>query len=149
MKARSKFLVGGAVILAAAGYLMTNAIAATGQYYLTPTELATRVAADPTFYGTGVKVGAKVVPGSIVRDPADRLVTFAVTDGRRTYPVRFHGITPDTFTDGVTVVLEGRLARDGTFQATTVLAKCASRYQNAPTRPGTTPAEASPALLRA
>jgi len=40
--------------------------------------------------------------------------------------------TPDTFTDGVDVVVEGRLGRDGTFRATTLLAKCASRYENAP-----------------
>ena len=44
----------------------------------------------------------------------------------------YRGLPPDTFTDGVDVVLEGRLAHDGTFRATTVLAKCASRYENVP-----------------
>ncbi len=37
-----------------------------------------------------------------------------------------------TFTDGVDVVVEGRMGQDGTFRATTLLAKCASRYENAP-----------------
>jgi len=50
-------------------------------------------------------------------------------------------------TDGVDVVLEGRLAHDGTFRATTVLAKCASRYENAPEKyrsvPGYTSAPAA------
>ena len=32
----------------------------------------------------------------------------------------------------VVVVVEGRLGRDNTFRATTLLAKCASRYENAP-----------------
>jgi cytochrome c-type biogenesis protein CcmE len=36
----------------------------------------------------------------------------------------------------VDVVVEGRLGRDGTFRATTLLAKCASRYENAPEGPG-------------
>jgi cytochrome c-type biogenesis protein CcmE len=64
---------------------------------------------------------------------------FTETDGARTYPVTYHGIAPDTFTDGVDVVLEGRLDRDGTFRATTVLAKCASRYEDAPQKYQQTP----------
>lgn len=44
----------------------------------------------------------------------------------------YQGLAPDTFTDSVEVVLEGRLHPDVTFRATTVLAKCASRYENAP-----------------
>jgi cytochrome c-type biogenesis protein CcmE len=59
-----------------------------------------------------------------------------MTDGSRTYPVVYRGIIPDTFTDSVDVVVEGRLGRDGTFRATTLLAKCASRYENAPSKPG-------------
>lgn len=34
-------------------------------------------------------------------------------------------------TDNVDVVVEGRLDRDGTFRATTLLATCASRYDSA------------------
>ena len=39
---------------------------------------------------------------------------------------------PDTFTDDVDVVVEGRLMPDGTFRATTLLAKCGSRYEGVP-----------------
>ena len=63
MKPRTKFLIGGAVILGVAAYLMATSISQTGVYYLTPTELSTKIAADPSFYETGVKVGARVVPG--------------------------------------------------------------------------------------
>jgi len=69
MKARTKFLIGGALVLGTSGFLMASSIRTTGVYYLTPTELATKVSVDPSFYETGVKVGARVVPGSIVRDP--------------------------------------------------------------------------------
>ncbi len=41
MKARTKFLIGGAAVLGTAGYLMATSIRETGVYYLTPTELAT------------------------------------------------------------------------------------------------------------
>jgi cytochrome c-type biogenesis protein CcmE len=130
--ARTKFLIGGALVLGMAGYLMATSIKDTGVYYLTPTELASRLSADPTFRSTGVKVGARVVPGSIKRVPGGREYAFTMTDGAQVYPVVYRGIAPDTFTDGVDVVVEGRMGEDGTFQATTLLAKCASRYENAP-----------------
>jgi cytochrome c-type biogenesis protein CcmE len=144
MHPRTKWLIGGAIILGSAGLLMANAITKTGEYYLTPQELATRVAGDPSFVETGVKVGARVVPGSIVRAPGGREVSFRVSDGAQTYPVVYRGITPDTFTDGVDVVVEGRLGHDGTFRATTLLAKCASRYENAPEKYRSTPGYRTP-----
>ena len=145
MKPRSKFLAGGLVILGGAGVLMASSIKETGQYYLTPVELSTKVAADPTFRDNGVKVGARVVPGSIVRDPGGRALTFRMTDGARTYPVAYRGIAPDTFTDGVDVIVEGRLGADNTFRATTLLAKCASRYENAPDKYKSAPGYRAPA----
>ena len=140
MKPRSKFLLGGLVILGTASYLMASSIKDTAVYYLTPGELSAKTVADPTFYDTGVKVGARVVPGSIKRAQGGRETSFSMTDGAKTYNVVYRGITPDTFTDGVDVVVEGRLGRDGTFRATTLLAKCASRYENAPEKYKETPA---------
>lgn len=145
MKPRSKFLLGGLVILGTASYLMASSIRETAVYYLTPGELSAKTVADPTFYETGVKVGARVVPGSIKRAEGGRETSFAMTDGAKTYNVVYRGITPDTFTDGVDVVVEGRLGRDGTFRATTLLAKCASRYENAPEKYKQTPAYRSAA----
>ena len=139
MKPRTKFLLGGALVLGTAGYLMASSIKDTAVYYLTPGELSAKTVADPTFYDTGVKVGARVVPGSIKREPGGRQVSFAMSDGSKTYNVVYRGITPDTFTDGVDVVVEGRLDRAGTFHATTLLAKCASRYENAPDKYKATP----------
>ena len=118
---------------------MASSIKDTAVYYLTPGELSAKTVADPTFYETGVKVGARVVPGSIKREAGGRQVSFAMSDGAKTYNVIYRGITPDTFTDGVDVVVEGKLDRAGTFHATTLLAKCASRYENAPEKYKTTP----------
>ena len=134
MKPRTKFAIGGLLVLASASYLMASSIGETGMYYLTPNELAAKVAKDPSFRETGVKVGGRVVDGTIQREPGGRMLRFVVTDstGAQSYPVVYRGIAPDTFTDGVDVVLEGRLDAEGTFQATTLLAKCASRYENAP-----------------
>lgn len=132
MKPRTKFLIGGALVVSAAGYLMASSIRETGEYYLTPTELTAKLKADPSFTSAGVKVGARVVPGSIDRKPGGTDYAFRVTDGSSTFPVVYHGIAPDTFTDSVDVVVSGRMGADGTFRATELLAKCASRYENAP-----------------
>jgi len=139
MKPRTKFLIGGGLVLGLAGYLMASSIKETGVYYLTPAELATKIQADPTFTNAGVKVGARVVPGSIRRDPGGKEYSFQVTDGSRTMPVVYRGIAPDTFTDSVDVVVAGRMGTDGTFHATELLAKCASRYENAPDKYKETP----------
>lgn len=139
MKARNKFLLGGVLVLGTASYLMASSIDETATYYLTPGELASKVSANPRFVKNGVKVGARVVSGTIVRDPSGQSLTFKMTDGAKTYDVHYRGVAPDTFTDGVDVVVEGRLDANGTFQATTLLAKCASRYENAPEKYKDTP----------
>ena len=134
MRAGTKFIIGGVLVLGTVGYLMATGIKETGVYYLTPSELATRVQSDRSFYDVGVKMGARVVKGSITRDVATQTITFRATDGQNTWPVVYRGLAPDTFTDEVDVVVEGRLQSDGVFHATTLLAKCGSRYEAAPAR---------------
>lgn len=132
MQPRIKFLIGGAVVLGAAGVLMAGSIRDTAVYFLTPAELQAKVVADPGIRETGVKVGARVVHGSVERDSSGKRVVFQMTDGKATYKVDYRGLIPDTFSDSVDVVVEGRLGADGVFHATTLLAKCASRYEAAP-----------------
>ena len=132
MRARTKFVLGAVLITVSVGYLMASGIKDTGVYFVTPSELAEKVKADPSIHDVGVRMGARVVSGSITRDVASQTITFEVTDNQHTYPVVYHGIAPDTFDDDVDVVVEGRLLSDGTFRATTLLAKCGSRYEAQP-----------------
>jgi cytochrome c-type biogenesis protein CcmE len=135
MQAGRKFIVGAALIVGSVGFLIAEGVKQTGVYFLTPTELAAKTAADPTFVeNVGFKLGAKVVPGSVHRDPAARRIEFQVSDGVKTYPVTYQGLVPDTFTDAddIEVVVEGRLGGDGIIRATDVLAKCGSRYEAVP-----------------
>jgi cytochrome c-type biogenesis protein CcmE len=131
VKAGTKFLIGAAVIVAGVAGLIVTGVKETGVYFLTPTELLTRTQSDPTFHDVGLKVGAKVVPGSVRRDPASRTIDFKVSDGTSEFPVTYSGLVPDTFTDAsnIEVIVEGKYGRDGVFHATEVLAKCGSRYE--------------------
>jgi cytochrome c-type biogenesis protein CcmE len=135
MQAGRKFIVGAALIVGSVGFLIAEGVKQTGVYFLTPAELAAKAAADSTFVeNVGFKLGAKVVPGSVRRDPDARRIDFEVSDGIKTYPVTYQGLVPDTFTDAsdIEVVVEGRLNRQGVIRATDVLAKCGSRYEAAP-----------------
>jgi cytochrome c-type biogenesis protein CcmE len=129
MSPGSKFLVGALVIVAGVGGLIATGVKETGVYFLTPSQLVDRTRSDPSFHDVGLKVGAKVVPGSVHRDA--RTIDFRITDGTSEFPVTYTGLVPDTFTDAsnIEVIVEGKYGRDGVFHATEVLAKCGSRYE--------------------
>jgi cytochrome c-type biogenesis protein CcmE len=138
-KKNGRFMVGLVGVAAVVTYLIWTGVSETMVYYLTPVELMAKVQTDPTFYDVGVKVSGQVVKGSWVqgRDGEnDRLLhTFVVhdlADASVTFPVEFRDALPDTFTDEVEVVMDGRLRHDGVFEATTMLTKCGSRYEAAP-----------------
>ena len=135
MKKHGRFMVGLVGVAAVISYLIWTGVSSTMVYYLTPGELLERVEADPTFHDVGVKVSGKVVPGTYQRVEGELLHTFLVrdlADEELTFTVEYRDALPDTFTDDVEVVLEGRLTPDGVFEANTLLTKCGSRYEAAP-----------------
>lgn len=131
MNAGTKFIIGATAIVAAIAFLIYSGVSQTGVYFLSPTELLARTKTDPSFHDVGLKVGAKVVRGSIKRDPENQRIDFQVADSAGQFPVTYQGIVPDTFTDAneIEVIMSGKLGRDGVFHATEVLAKCGSKYE--------------------
>jgi cytochrome c-type biogenesis protein CcmE len=133
VKPGTKFAIGAILIVGTVSLMIAEGIKQTGTYFLTPTQLVERTSADPSLHDVGLKVSAKVVPGSIVRDLKDDRVEFKISDGRETVPVTYTGLShlPDTFTDAndIDVVVEGKFLRSNVFQATDVIAKCGSRYE--------------------
>ena len=91
MKPSTKFALGAVVILGAVSLLMVEGIKQTGTYFLTPSQLVERTTQDPDFHDVGLKVSAKVVKGSIVRDDAAQRVDFRITDGTQEFPVQYVG----------------------------------------------------------
>jgi cytochrome c-type biogenesis protein CcmE len=78
--------------------------------------------------GRAVRLGGMVEAGSVARQPDGVTIRFAVTDGRATTPVTFAGIVPDLFRERSGVVAEGRFRRDGSFDASNLLAKHDEKY---------------------
>jgi cytochrome c-type biogenesis protein CcmE len=79
-----------------------------------------------------VRIGGMVKDGSIERLPDGLTIAFIVADeSPAVIPVRFTGITPDLFKENSGVVADGRFEPDGTFRATSILAKHDENYMPA------------------
>lgn len=121
----AKYWIGALLVVGALAYLALSGARENMVSYLTIPEVKAASAAEVT---TGVRVTGRVKPGSI--DPAAaREVLFTVAGEGDTLRARYRGVVPDTFKDGAEVVLEGRLNGRGEFEATTLLAKCPSKYE--------------------
>ena len=131
---RLYFVLGGLAVLGIAAGLVLTAFEGNIVFFVSPSDLADRPAADDRRF----RLGGLVEEGS-VRRGADLVVEFTVTDLAATVPVRFRGLLPDLFREGQGVVAEGTLDADGTFVATEVLAKHDETYM---------PAEVAEAIKR-
>ena len=122
---RKRFVIAALIVVAAVGALIYIGVRGSSMYYMTLAELR---AQTDTAYGDKIRLGATVVDGSI-QSGADGVTRFVVTDGANTLPVSYRGSLPDTFKDGAGVVLQGKLTSSGTFEASSLLAKCPSKYE--------------------
>jgi cytochrome c-type biogenesis protein CcmE len=127
MSAKVKFIVGGAVILAALAWLGFVGFQESKAYYITVDEYS---ASRGTFEGKKLKLAGDVVAGSIDRSKPQ--MEFVLSSKDNNIRVRYVGkqVIPDTFKDGSKALVEGKPAADGTFQASYIEAKCASKYES-------------------
>lgn len=113
------------VVSACVGYLIYSASGGASEYYLTVSELRTHATSSD------VRV-AGVVQDDVQRSDGGLHVTFTEKDTTASVPVAYSGTLPDIFHPGITVVAEGKLGSDGVFHATTLLAKCPSKFSTTP-----------------
>ncbi|HEX6489564.1 MAG TPA: cytochrome c maturation protein CcmE [Candidatus Dormibacteraeota bacterium] len=116
----TRWILLGALVAACAGYLVYSATGTGVAYYRTVAE----VKAAPG--GSDVRVLGTVRDVTYGPTPLD--VRFDAVDAGYTMAVTYHGQLPDIFRNGVQVVVEGSMGRDGTFHAATLLTKCPSRF---------------------
>lgn len=148
---RSKFLIGGLLILAAIIYLIVSSTQASAQYYMTIDELVAKKAevADRDLRISGAVEGSTIqydaqsltLNFTIVNVPADMqaiedagglaaVLHQAVTDPTATrLPVVYEGPMPDLMRDEAQAIVTGRLDADGVFHADELLLKCPTRYE--------------------
>lgn len=133
-KSSLKFVIAGAIIIAAVAWLAISGAHDSKSYYVTITELQ---AMGSGAYSKNLRVAGNVAPGSISRSGPN--ATFTLLEQGKTLRVNYVGAEPppDTFKDDAQALAIGTYGRDGTFHATQLQAKCASKY--APAQPGAAP----------
>ena len=116
-----------AVVIGVIGYLLISGFnETTVAYYRTVTELK---ALNNGGEGQNFRVSGSVVAGSVVRSEDGLSTKFTIDELGETLEVSYHGILPDTFKEGVGVLLEGRYVNNR-FEAAQIFTKCASKYES-------------------
>src|SRR5436853_2671849 len=113
----SKFLKFGGVtlvIVVALAYLAYTGVQESKSYYVTIKELH---GMGDDAYSRRLRVAGNVLPGSIKRSGTQ--VQFVLVENDQTLSVVYIGTEapPDTFKDESQALAEGKLGRDGVFQA--------------------------------
>lgn len=127
MKGRKvKYLIAGGIVLAALAGLVYSGVRESMVYFYTPTEVREKT---ESVRGKALRVGGMVEEGSIRWDAQQVLLTFALTDGKSSVPVRHKGTAPDLFKEGAGAVVEGTWAPEGYLRSSTIMAKHSEEYK--------------------
>ena len=125
-KKKMKPLLVSFVILAVIGYLIYAGLRDTMTYYLTVSEV---LASTIEIGNEPIRVGGLVSPSSVQWDSKDLKLSFKLEENESSLEVNYQGVIPDSFKPGIEVVLEGIYTGKGQFKATTIMPKCASKYE--------------------
>lgn len=148
---RTKFIIGGLLIVLAVIYLIASSTQAAAQYYLTIDEL---IAKGDSLGDRDIKVSGAVDGESIVYDtksltlrftavnvPADLdeieaagglakvLYTALLDPNASKIEIEYIGPLPDLLRHEAQAIVTGRMGTDGVFHADELLLKCPTRYE--------------------
>ena len=122
---RTKFVV---LIVVAAVVTMGWIVIGTGPEEVPYVSIEELHAREGQWVQTRFRLGGLVEEGSISYSD-DRLnVDFIIKQDQDQLPVRYRGLTPDMFSEGAEVIIEGQLEGE-VFIADNLMTKCASRYE--------------------
>ncbi len=115
----------GVGVLAFAGFMISQALNTSLVYFILPSEYAQQ---PSQYQDRRVRLGGLVAPESVRFDDLDLQLTFDVTDGLATYPVRHVGSPPELFRENAGVVIEGRFS-ENEFVSDNLLIKHSEVYE--------------------
>tara|TARA_B100000929_G_scaffold68075_1_gene51914 strand:+ start:131 stop:568 length:438 start_codon:yes stop_codon:yes gene_type:complete len=125
LKTRTKFVIGGAVILAVIVALSLQELQKMTVFFYTPAEV---LASPAEFEDKTIRIGALVQQGSVDWNAQAIQLSFKITeDGEKSIPVYYAGVKPDLFREGQGVVVEGKM-NGPRFEASKLLVKHSEEY---------------------
>ncbi len=136
LRARSKFIIGGAIIVLAVGYLIVSSIGGSTAYYLTVEEVRAEGPSEQT-----VRVAGNVIGDTIEWNAKELMLRFSIADASGSLAVVYNGPRPDMLQDEAEAIVEGKYIEGGSFEANNLLLKCPSKYEGAAAAAAEAPAE--------
>ncbi len=121
-KRRIQIIIAAAVALVLAVGLIGYGFRDGINLYRSPSQMTE----NPPALGEVFRLGGLVETGTLLRG-ASETVSFKVTDGGASVPVRFTGVLPDLFAEGQGMIGTGAMEGD-TFVASEILAKHDENY---------------------
>jgi cytochrome c-type biogenesis protein CcmE len=150
---RTKFLIGGLLIVAAVAYLIISSTQASAQYFFTVEEVLEK---GNSIVWRNIRVSGAVIGDSITFDQQTLTLRFtiahvpgdndlieaegglaaalaaAVSDPNRArLQVVYVGPRPDLLRNEAQAIMTGQLGEDGIFYADELLLKCPTKYEEA------------------
>ncbi|MBA3871316.1 MAG: cytochrome c maturation protein CcmE [Anaerolineae bacterium] len=149
---RWKFLIGGLLILSAVAYLIISSTTAGGLYFITVKDLLN----NSQYVNKTIRISGAVIGSTIQYDEKNLVMDFSIANIPADYtnlskalyesvndprsirvPVHIVGqVKPDLLKHEAQAILTGSLDKNGVFQATELLLKCPTKFQDA--NPGQT-----------
>ena len=123
---RFKPIIISFVVLSLVVYLIYTGFRETMTYYLTVSEV---LAKSSELRDQTIRVGGNVSTDFIQWDAKDLRLLFKIEDDQASLEVDYRGVVPDSFKPGREVVVEGKYSGEGQFIASTIMPKCASKYE--------------------
>jgi cytochrome c-type biogenesis protein CcmE len=124
---KKKYIIGGAIVLAAVIYLLYISLGSSVSYYVTVSEFFERSA---ELTDTNIRVAGKITNKSVVWDAEALELSFTITEGGQSMPVIYEGARPTGFKEDSNLLVEGKYHPDGIFRATQLILKCPSKYES-------------------
>lgn len=118
--------IGSIGVVGGLAYLLLGGLSSNIVYFLTPGEL---LAKGAEAVNASVRLGGQVKAGTVKWNAENIDLTFVMTDGEREVTVHSKKAPPQMFRDGQGVVVEGKLASDGRFEATSLMVKHSNEYK--------------------
>ena len=150
---KTKFIIGGLLIIAAVIYLILSSAKANAQYFMTIDELAAK---GVDVQGRDLRVSGAVIGDTIQYDPQNLTLSFVVANipgdnkeiekagglaevlhqavidpSRSKMAVVYNGPKPDLLRNEAQAIMTGKIGDDGKFYADELLLKCPTRYEEA------------------
>lgn len=128
-----KLAIGAVVVAGVTAYMAYLGAASSWQYYWTVDECLAQLGKVDS---DRVRVSGMVAAGTLQIAPDRSRAEFSLQGTHAKLPVICPGPLPDNLTEGIDVVVEGRLEQSGVLSGRKVLTRCASKYESKAGSPG-------------